>query len=52
MNQKGNEPMVFLRIRIPAEMKDDLQIMADDDRRNLSDFIRIILDDFLKSKGG
>ena len=52
MNQIGNEPMVYLHLRVPAEMKEELQEKANADRRNLSDYIRIILEDFLKSKGG
>lgn len=51
MNQIGNEPMVYLHLRIPADMKEDLQKKADADRRKLSDYIRIILEDHLKKVG-
>ena len=51
MNQKGDEPMVYLHLRIPSEMKEELQQRADEDRRKLSDYIRIILEDHLKSRG-
>ncbi len=52
MNQKGNEPMTYLRIRIPSEMKEDLQREADRDRRTLSDYVRIVLEDHLKQREG
>ena len=50
MNQLGNEPMVYLHLRIPAEMKEQLQALADSDRRKMSDYIRIILEDHIAKK--
>lgn len=40
-----------LNIRLEPELKRRLVAAAEAERRNLSDLIRIILDDWLKSRG-
>ena len=52
MNQLGNEPMIYLHVRIPSDMKEKLQALADADRRKLSDYIRIILEDHINKNSG
>lgn len=52
MNLINNEPMIYLHLRVPAEMKESLQSLADADRRKLSDYIRIILEDHINKKCG
>ena len=41
----------YLNLRITPEMHEALQELADNDRRTLSDYTRIILEDFLAEKG-
>lgn len=40
---------IFVRVR--AEVKEQLQALAKNDKRSLSDYIRIILEDHIKNKG-
>jgi len=51
MKQNTNEPMIFLHIRIPAELKEELQELATIDRRSLSDYVRIVLEDHIRYSG-
>lgn len=51
MNQPGLEPRIQMNIRIDREDKEALEELAMEDRRTLSEFIRLILHDFIKSKG-
>lgn len=41
-----------LLIRVPAKMKAELQKLADADRRKLSEYLRLHLEDFLKTQKG
>lgn len=52
MNQLGNEPMINTNVRMPVEMKEELQRRAEASRRKLSDYIRIVLEDHLKKSEG
>ena len=40
----------ILRTRVTTETKDELQKLADADRRTLSDFARIILENYIAEK--
>lgn len=47
----GDKPMVTqLTLRLPDKLKEDLQNLADNDRRKLSDYIRIALEEHVESK--
>ena len=46
MNQRGNVPMVNMGLRIDAETKETLETLAKANRRSLSEFVRIILEDY------
>lgn len=51
MNQIGLEPLVQLNIRMDRQDKEALQILAQKDRRTLSDYIRLVLENHVKEKG-
>ena len=51
MNQRGLEPLVKLNIRIDRQDKEKLEEMAYQDRRTLSEYIRLILEKHARSKG-
>lgn len=40
-----------ITIRVTKELKDTLQIMADKDRRTLSNMLEVILEDAVKNQG-
>jgi hypothetical protein len=50
MPDAGKKPIISFRIR--DDIKDGLQQLANDDRRSLSSYIEIVLDDHLKAKRG
>lgn len=51
MNQIGLEPLVQLNIRMDRQDKEALQMLAQKDRRTLSDYIRLVLENHVKEKG-
>ena len=51
MNQLGLEPLVKLNIRIDREDREKLEELARADRRSLSEYIRLVLEDHIKEKG-
>lgn len=51
MNQIGLEPLVKLNIRMDRQDKEALQMLAQKDRRTLSDYIRLVLENHVKEKG-
>lgn len=51
MNQIGLEPLVKLNIRMDRQDKEALQVLAQKDRRTLSDYIRIVLENHVREKG-
>ncbi len=50
MNQLGNAPLVKLNLRIDQEDKEKLEAYAAQDRRKLSDYIRIVLVDHIRER--
>ncbi len=53
MNQIGNDKMTSqINVRIAKEVKDELERLAAKDRRKTSDFIRLILEDYVKQHKG
>ncbi len=51
MNQKGLYPMQQMNIRIEARTKEELENMARNDKRSLSDYVRIILEEYVQRHG-
>lgn len=45
---KGESP--FLRVRVPSEMLEALRRLAARDRRKLSDYVRLLIEDHLAMK--
>ena len=52
MNQKGLEPMMQLNVRIDRKDKEALEHLARQDRRSLSEYIRLVLEDHIREKTG
>ena len=53
MNQVGNDKMTSqINVRIAKEVKDELERLAAKDRRKPSDFIRLILEDYVNQHKG
>lgn len=50
VNQIGNAPLVKLNLRIDQEDKEKLEAYAAQDRRKLSDYIRIVLVDHIRER--
>lgn len=51
--KKGAETMEsMMTIRIPADLRAELEKRAEAERRKLSDLVRLLLEDALKAKGG
>lgn len=46
MNQKGIVPMIQFNVRIDVELRDTLKMIADKQRRSLSETVRIILEEY------
>ena len=51
MNQKGLHPMVQMNIRIDSATKEALEKLAKDNKRSLSDYVRLVLEDHVQGKG-
>lgn len=47
MNQKGIVPMIQFNVRIDAELRDSLKVIAEKQRRSLSETVRIILEEYV-----
>lgn len=56
MNQLGLEPLVKLNIRIDRQDREELEKLARQDRRSLSEYIRLVLEDHIieatRNRGG
>lgn len=47
VNQKGLEPMMQLNVRVDRKVKEALEHLAKQDRRSLSEYIRLVLEDHI-----
>lgn len=52
MNQKGLEPMVQMNIRIDRIVKEELERLARLDRRPISEYVRLLLEDHVNANRG
>ena len=52
MNQHGLEPRIQMNIRIDREDKEELERLAMQERRTLSEFIRNVLHDYVQAHSG
>ena len=50
MNQRGEEPMVNIGLRIDKDTKEALYQIAEAKRRRPTDYIRILLEDAVKAE--
>lgn len=50
MNQLGNEPLMQMNFRIERENKEKLEKLARLERRKLSDYVRLVLQDYIKEQ--
>ena len=45
MNQKGLHPMIQMNVRIEQKTKEQVEKLAREDRRTLSDYVRLVLEE-------
>ena len=51
MNQLGLEPLVMMNIRIDRQDKEALEELARKERRTVSQYVRILIEEHIKEKG-
>lgn len=50
MDEKGELPMKHYAVRLPANVKDDLDKIAQVKRRKTADYVRMVLEDAVKAE--